>query len=179
MDSGPSTLHLITPTDPVLDKFLVPCKLAMCGTSQPISHAHGLHSHGCGCLLQVCAQPPSFSPGEPKVCFSGKAGEAQTPSVLTGVALDLCKLADWSPLVPGAVVDSCHRQVQHGSFQDAFLKLPSVLPTCWQVAVCPVGFWGWGLMLFSQRCPPSGDSSFWPLLMLQWSLWKPCHLLVH
>lgn len=37
-----------------------------------------------------------------------------------------------------------HGRVHHKlfGFQDSFLKLPSVLPTCGQVALCPVGFWG-------------------------------------
>lgn len=58
MDSGPSTLHLMILADPKtpLHKALVPYKHAMCDTTQPISDTPGVHSRGCGYLLQACAQ---------------------------------------------------------------------------------------------------------------------------
>lgn len=146
MDPGPSTLHFIIHAKTLLDKALVPYKHAMCGTTQPISNASGLHSHGCEYLFQACAHTPFFSPGELKVCFSRGAGMDRTPS---------CPDRTCSgPLYPNQLVPtSCSwsrlwslvmTQVYHRSFlgfQDGVLKLPSAPPpACGQVALCPVGF---------------------------------------
>jgi hypothetical protein len=94
MNPGPRIVHLIMPVDPktLLDKALVLYKHAMCGTTQPISDAPGLHSHGCEYLFRACAHTPFFSPGEPKICFSRGPGMDQTLLVLTGLALYLSTL---------------------------------------------------------------------------------------
>lgn len=120
----------------------------MCGTTQPISDAPGLRSHGCGYLLQACAQTLFFSPREPKICFSKGAGMGQTPLVLTGVALDFSTLTDlslpassWSRL--WNLVMAKFTTDHFLGFQDDFLKLPSILPACGQVALHPMGFWGY------------------------------------